>query len=254
MITLRSAIFPLVLLLSLGTQLGNGCVSDDGGSSSNDDRYDDRPAYGYEDDDRRPNRIPRSADVVGEGNEKLLWRADMNGRYYVYDVTRDRIVFDAPIARGQELYLDPKRDLVSVDGNAVPGLDVKRDSFHRIYFTASRNTQGSSGGGAFTGPQRPPPRDDDEGDGDDRDPDLPRGAERLVGGGGNLAIHAAPADGTVYVYDESARRVVHQRDVKRGNSFQIFPANDYVNVNSKKAADVRLSADGRYSLYFVRRK
>ena len=72
--------------------------------------------------------------------------------------------------------------------------------------------------------------------------------ERTATSGG---IHAAPADGTVYVYDESARRTVYQRDVKRGNSFQIFPANDYVNVNSKKAADVRLSANGRYSLYFV---
>jgi hypothetical protein len=243
MTTLRRTILPLVLLLSLGTQLGNGCVSDDGGAHG-DDRPDEYRPQRYEDDDRRPNRIPRSADVVGEGYEKLLWRADMNGRYYVYDVTRDRIIFDAPISRGQELYLDAKRDRVSVDGKDVPNLDVKRDSFHRIYFTASRN------GAGYAGPQRPPPRDDD---GDSRDPNLPRGAERLVSGRGNLAIHAAPADGTVYVYDDTARRIVHQSDLKRGNSFQIFPAKDYVNVNSKRAADVRLSADGRYSLYFVKR-
>jgi hypothetical protein len=69
-----------------------------------------------------------------------------------------------------------------------------------------------------------------------------------------LAIHAAPGDGTVYVYDESAQRVIHQRDLKRGNSFQIFPGDDYVNVNSRKAAEVQMSANGRYALYFVERK
>src|SRR5688572_15309517 len=99
MIMLRKMLVPLVLLLSLVTQLGNGCASDDGGSS-NDDRYDDRSPQARRDDDYyadrergHPKRIPRAADVVREGNEKLLWRADMNGRYYVYDVTNDRIVY-----------------------------------------------------------------------------------------------------------------------------------------------------------------
>ena len=247
MSTLRLMIIPLVLLLALGTQLGNGCVSDTGGSNDGTSGYRPPPD---ELNDRRPRRIPRSADVVREGYEKLLWRADMTGRYYVYDVTNDRIVHDAAIARGQELYLDPKRDRVSVDGKDVPGLDVKKDGFHRIYFASSRGA----------------PRDDDDDDDDPEDspvhgpqppppPEgLPRGALRLAGGRGNLAIHAAPGDGTVYVYDESAQRVIHQRDLKRGNSFQVFPADDYVNVNSRKAAEVRMSSNGRYSLYFVERR
>ena len=240
-------IVPLVLLLSLGTQLGNGCVSDDGGGTDGTSGY--RPPPDQL-DDRRPRRIPRSADVVDEGYEKLLWRADMTGHYYVYDATNDRIVHDAPIARGQELYLDPKRDRVSVDGKDVPNLDVKKDGYHRIYFTSSRGSAGDDDDGrrdddnsTFHGPQTPPPP-----------AGLPRGAQRLSSGRGNLAIHAAPGDGTVYVYDESARQVIHQRDLKRGNSFQIFPSEDYVNVNSRKAAEVPMSANGRYSLYFLERQ
>ena len=245
----RDILVPLVLLLSLGTQLGNGCVSDDGGGSSGDGTSGYRPPP-EEIDDRRPRRIPRSADVVREGYDKLLWRADMTGRYYVYDVTNDRIVYDAPVARGQELYVDPKRDRVSVDGREVPNLDVKKDGYHRIYFAASHTSSpdddrdiDNDHNSTFHGPQPPPPPQD-----------IPRAAQRLASGRGNLAIHAAPADGTVYLYDESAQRIIHQRELKRGNSFQIFPGEDHVNVNSRKAAEVRMSANGRYALYFVERK
>ncbi len=253
--TLRSMLGLFALALALATQLGNGCVSDSSGTSGGDDydRDDSRPQPRQIEDDfvRHPNRIPRSADAVREGYEKLLWQADMNGRYYVYDVTRDRVVHDATISRGQELYVDPKRDLVSINGRGIPNLDLKSDNLHRIYFAAPRTSA----------------RDRDDRDNlNDRDDDdtqgpqrptadaIPRGAARLVNGRGTLAIHAAPDDGTVYVYDERSGRIVHQRELRRGNSFQIFPADGYVNVNSKRAARVRLDPDSRYSLYFAERK
>jgi hypothetical protein len=244
--TWRDMLVPLVLLLSLGTQFGNGCVSDDGGGSSGGARP---PAEELE-DRGRPNRIPRGADAVREGYDKLKWTADLNGRYYVYDVTNDRIVYDATVARGQELVLDPRKDLLAVNGGTLSVGDIKKDAFHRIYFVASRSgsrddddNRNDNDNSTFHGPQPPP-----------APTGVPRGAQRLASGRGELAIHAAPGDGTVYVYDESAQRVIHHRDLKRGNSFQIFPGEDYVNVNSRKAAEVQMSANGRYALYFVERK
>ena len=238
--TWRDMLVPLVLLLSLGTQLGNGCVSDDGGGGTSGSRP---PPEEYR-DQGRPNRVPRGADAVREGYDKLKWTADLNGRYYVYDVTNDRIVYDATISRGQELVLDPRKDLLAVNGGTLSAGDIKKDAFHRIYFVANRSgSRDDDDNSTFHGPQPSP-----------APTGVPRGAQRLASGSGDLAIHAASGDGTVYVYDESAQRIIHQRDLKRGNSFQIFPGDDYVNVNSRKAAEVQMSANGRYALYFVERK
>jgi hypothetical protein len=238
--TWRDMMVPLVLLLSLGTQLGNGCVSDDGGGGNSGGP---RPPAQELEDRGRPNRIPRSADVVREGYDKLKWTADMDGRFYVYDVTNDRIVYDAPVSRGQELVLDPRKDLLAVNGGTLSAGDIKKDGFHRIYFVASRGGSLDDDNNTFHGPQPAPVPTA-----------IPRGAQRVASGRGDLAIHAAPADGTVYVYDESAQRVIHQRDLRRGNSFQIFPAEDYVNVNSRKAAEVQMGSNGRHALYFVERQ
>lgn len=211
----------VVLAMAFSTQLGNGCVADSGGGNSG-PPDNSSPDYG------RPNRIPRNADVVSESTEKLRWVADLNGRCFVYDVQRDRIVYDCEIRRGQVIYVDASHDKVYLDQKEVYDRGRKAEGLHRVYFAPERQSGGGSDG-------------------------VPSAATELAEGKGNLAINESPGDGTLFVYDNSARRVVYQTNIRRGNSFQIFLKGNYVNVNSRKVADVRFDNDARHTLYFKRK-
>ncbi len=205
-------------------QLGGSCASDGG------DHHSDRH---HDDWDNTPHGVPHYAQVVKEGKGKLKWTADADGTFYVYDVDKEFIRFDGPVRRGDEIVVQPNDDKIYVAQRVVFNDNLRKDGKHQIWFIGERN------------------RNDRDRDRDaDRDKgQLPRGADRVVSGRGNLSIDSAHRAGTVYVYDEDDRRVVYSTRIDRGNSFQIFPGKDYVNLNSKRADNVRLREGHQFSLY-----
>jgi hypothetical protein len=242
----RSLILACLLAPLAATQLGNGCVSDGGGSYGGGGSDGGGSAGAVQDRrfdaDYVPRRLPRSAERVREGYEKIRWTADMAGTVYVYDVDNDLVAWGGNIKRGQEVVVDPKRDGVRIDETNVFQENLYERALHRIYFAPHPDRARGD---------RDADRDDGDGTSAGRGERAPRGATELARGRGDLVIGQTPGDGTVYVYDADAGRVVHAQPVGRGNSFQIFPADDYVNRNSKRAASVRLDADHRHILYFV---
>lgn len=226
--TLRPILFILALGVLIPLQMGASCASDDGGY---------RGDGGYHDDDRydRPNRIPRWADKVRDGKGKLKWDADLDGTIYVYDVDKDYIAYTGPVRRGQEVVIHPEEDRVYVAERVVYRDNLRRDGFYALYFAR----EGSEHGG----------RPDNNNPGGSYS-DLPRSADRMARGRGDISINEAPRNGRVYVYDEDERRVLYSCDISRGNSFQIFPDRGYVNLNSRRQADVRFRRGNTYGLYF----
>ena len=217
----RCILLSLSLAIVVMLQLGASCASSGPYDQSSDRSY---PEVEH------PRRIPRSADMVREGRDKLKWTADLNGDIYVYDAQDDRIVYTGPIRRNQELVIVPSDDRVYVEGRVVSNENLRRDAHHQVYFVreAPRDDR----------PGRTPPEDM-----------IPRDARRLARGTGDLAIDQCPAKGTLIVFDEDDRTVVYTTQIDRGASFQIFPRSNYVNINSKRAANVRFTRGHEYSLH-----
>jgi hypothetical protein len=237
--TITQRILQLTALLIIGSlQFGASCAST--GPYDSDQDRDDR----YPPEVDRPNRIPRWSDLVCDGDGKQKWTADMTGDIYVYDVRDDRIVWTGPIKRDQQIIVEPNHDRISIDERPVYTENLRRDARHQVYFARMRQGGNSD---------RDRDQNRDRGNNRDNTNDLPRDAKRLARGTGDLAIHATPTDGIVYVFDEDDGRVLYTQDLKRGSSFQIFPGKDYVNVNSKRSASVRLADRHQYGLYFRER-
>jgi hypothetical protein len=185
----------------------------------------------------RPNRIPRWSDIVADKDGKIRWTADLDGTIYVYDTGKDFIRYSGPIRRGQELIVQPGDDLIYVDQKIVSHENLRRDAHHQVFFARERRDSGYT--------NRPDP-----GHSEDPGRTIPKGSVRVSTGKGNLAIDAARGHGTAYVFDENDRNVVYTQDLDKGNSFQIFPDKGYINVNSKKVANVKFRNGHTFSIYY----
>jgi hypothetical protein len=133
----------------------------------------------------------------------------------------------------------PNSDDIVVNDHVVWHGNLKRDGRHQIFFAreggggGNSGAYGGGGGGGAAG--------------------VPGGSAVLARGRGNISIDQVPRDGSVYVYDDDDHKVLYRCDINRGNSFQIFPGKNYVNLNSKRAAEVRMADDHHYTLYFQNR-
>lgn len=220
--TFQKTLLNVLLGMLALSQLAASCASD------NTD-YGRNGSGNYETLDR-PRRIPRNADIVRDGVDKLKWTADLDGEIYVYDTRDERVVYTGAIRRNQELVVAPGDDKIYIAEKVVFSEDLRRDARHQIYFARS--------GSSDDRPQRD---------------QLPRDAKRLVRGSGDLTTERATAAGTFYVYDEEDRRVMYSRDIKRGDKLQIFPRTGVISLNEKRIDTVRLSRDHRHGIYFLDR-
>lgn len=222
--TFQRLLLTLLLSLMALSQLAASCASDNTESSrsgSGSDRYETLD---------RPRRVPRNADIVRDGTDKLKWTADLDGDVYVYDTSEDRIVYTGPIRRNQELVVAPGDDKIYIEQKVVYNEDLRRSARHQIYFARR-------GGDSRTTEERP-----------QRD-DLPRDSRRLARGTGDLQIDRASSAGTLYIFDEDDRRVLYRRDIKRGDVVQIAPRSGVITLNGRQIDTVRFARDHRHGIY-----
>jgi hypothetical protein len=83
--------------------------------------------------------IPADALLVSEGNSVLSFRAPYDGVAYVRDVNAGKIVFSAPMIRGQLIEIDAAQNRVLIDANPVAGAALTADHAHDIFFRQSSN-------------------------------------------------------------------------------------------------------------------
>jgi hypothetical protein len=177
-------------------------------------------------DYERPRRLPRDADLVREGVERVRWTADLNGEVYVYDVQAERIDYTGSIRRNQEIVVEPGSDRVLIDGRVVQQANLNRNNQHQIFFARERIADNNRG-------ETPP-----------------RGSRRLAEGKGRLTLNRVADDGTMCIFDETDRKIMFEQTVHRGQKFELRPHENRVLVNDKEIAEVRFDENHQHSFYF----
>lgn len=84
----------------------------------------------------RHEEIPSTALMAAEGDERLAFAAQDNGKVYVYDVNDDRMIYSGTVSEGDEVILDPEHDQLTVDGRTALEDGIRRGNRHQIFFEA----------------------------------------------------------------------------------------------------------------------
>lgn len=82
----------------------------------------------------RPEQVPATATVVAEGDRRLTFEAPADGRVYVWDSDRDRLIYTGNINRNQVLSIDPEHDRVMLDSLPATEHDLDRGNRLQIYY------------------------------------------------------------------------------------------------------------------------
>ncbi|MGB7157520.1 MAG: hypothetical protein WBD40_05605 [Tepidisphaeraceae bacterium] len=78
--------------------------------------------------------IPKDVELVAQGRDELSYKARLDGRIYVYDVTAETPLFTTPVQRGQRFTIAPAEDRAAIDGADVFEGSMHTRNEHKIYF------------------------------------------------------------------------------------------------------------------------
>lgn len=81
---------------------------------------------------------------------------------------------------------------------------------------------------------------------------VPRSARPVDETHGGRLDYSVPDDGRVYLADDSARSVIWDGRVRRGDRVYINPDKNRIELNGKKQADIDLKSNHRFVLFFDR--
>ena len=82
----------------------------------------------------RHEEIPASATMAVEGDERLVYAAPHDGKVYVYDVNDDRMVYSGDVEQGDDVTVEPDKNVVLVEGRTAIEDGVRNGHRHRIFF------------------------------------------------------------------------------------------------------------------------
>jgi outer membrane translocation and assembly module TamA len=85
-----------------------------------------------------------------------------------------------------------------------------------------------------------------------RPSDLPRSADRVEQGTGNIDYRVT-RDGTAYVVDENSGATVLRVKVSSGDRIEVKPDKDDITLNGKDLLDGNLAKDHRHGIYIAPR-
>lgn len=121
-----------------------GCSVDDSSPRRNDPPiHRDEPIYrdepgrptNYPSDDRGEASIPRDAKLADSGSGNLRYTAPSDGRVWLRDAeNRDTIIYTGKIYRGDDIFVEPAANRVSINGRKVLEYDLKKNHKHQLFF------------------------------------------------------------------------------------------------------------------------
>ena len=88
--------------------------------------------------------IPLSAAEIGEGKESVFYNAPYDGRVYVYDATRDEMIYNGTLKRGQMVKVDAKDNKILIDNQTAVEKDLVNDHRFKIFFDKDENAATAS--------------------------------------------------------------------------------------------------------------
>lgn len=235
---------------------------------------------------KRPKTVPASADLVGEGRERVEYTAEGDGDVWIVNADHNELVYSGRVLMGERVTLDPKHDEFAIGSraNLIERKNLPDDNY-RIFFMRGYDrpaavlpatppvappvsARTSSGTVIVPAPVATPPARPGASESPAVAPPDPRA--RITAAGAPIAVVERPGtiptgaivwsdskdrtnltatdSGTAWVVDEGNRIVYTSRLVK-GDTLAIDPANDQILLNGSRAYDGRLTA-GRYRVYF----
>jgi hypothetical protein len=82
----------------------------------------------------RMSNIPSDAQMVSSGNSSISYTAASDGRIWVYDVAKDRIVYGGAVGMNQTVLVDPVANQITVNGQDVHDKDLANGTQYRVFF------------------------------------------------------------------------------------------------------------------------
>ena len=80
--------------------------------------------------------IPANATMASSGDDRLAFTAPSDGTVWIYDVSRDRIVYSGQVWMNQTVSVNPDNSTINIGGRVV--MDTLPPNAHRrIYFAAN---------------------------------------------------------------------------------------------------------------------
>lgn len=80
--------------------------------------------------------LPGGASLAREGSSPLTFTAAESGTIYLRDQPADRIVYQGPVEKGQQLEVDAKIDRITLDGRPVKSSALRPDATYQVFFKA----------------------------------------------------------------------------------------------------------------------
>jgi hypothetical protein len=165
----------------------------------------------------RPADVPKSASLKTQGNDRVVYTADDNGRVWIADHGTNDILYSGYMRRGDRLVLDPGGNRVTINDQVVAHRDIGRRD-RDIYFQP-----GPAGHGAEL------TQNDLQ---VDRPAQIPAAAS-LKGEGKDRVEFSPNRDGSVWVTDADTKNVVYMGRMARGQTLVIEPKDNRLAINGQ---------------------
>jgi hypothetical protein len=238
---------------------------------------------------KRPKSVPASADLVGEGRDRIEYTAAGDGDVWIVNADRNEMVYAGRVLSGERVTIDPRKDQLEIGArsNLIDRGKLPDDNY-RVFFmrTLDRpaavlpatppvgSVRTSSGTVIAPAPvvvTTPPPRPGASESPAVTPPD-PRVTVTTPAVVTPAPIAVIDRPGTIpagaVVWSDSkdrtnltatdsgtawivdeGNRVVYTSRLVKGDTLAIDPANDQILLNGTRAYDGRLTA-GRYRVFF----
>jgi hypothetical protein len=180
----------------------------------------------------RPDGVPATAVVAGEGKTRVEYTAQRDGFIWITDVDQRQVLYSAPVNRGDMVIVDPQKHLLTINGQSVYNQPIAADS-HRIFFGAARPIwQSANREDAMVRPA-----------------DVPTDAANRVTATGHIDF-VPERDGTVWVADVTAGRTMYSGRILANDRLTLDPNGNVLTLNGRPVHTQDLAPADRYSVFF----
>jgi hypothetical protein len=211
--------------LLIGAAMLTGCGSLDLGDSNDPPPSTPAPvpeAAGY-------GGIPRGATRVAQGYGEVRYRAEQAGRIWVGNDTERFLVTETRVRRGEDVRVEMRDDRVTINGQVVFDRNLEKNHQHSIFFARDAADDGSGSGDAYGA--------------------IPERARRLAEGSGRVRAEA-PAQGRVWIGNDTDRFEVVAFNVAAGDRIEVDPSKDRVWLNGKEMFSQNLESKHKHVVFY----
>jgi len=181
---------------------------------------------------RRPDGVPMTALVAGEGKNRVEYTAQRDGFIWITDADQHRVLYSAPVNRGDVVIVDPEKNLMTINGQSVYNQPIAPDN-HRIFFGTERPVWQSAT------PEQTMIRP----------ADVPLDAVNRVTAAGRIDF-VPERDGSVWVADVTAGRTIYSGRILMNDHLTLDPNGNVLTLNGRPVHAQEVQPGDRYGVFF----